>query len=152
MREATAAPAARPPSLLYAVKQVELAIRAHLDDLLKPAGATTAQYTALTVLERRDGLTTAELARNSFVTPQTMADVVIALERRGLIARAGDPRHGRRLLISLTARGRELLAEVGDAARALEEQMLHGLDDGERAALRDYLNRCRAALATSPPQ
>src|SRR5688500_20376859 len=38
MTEATAAPATRPPSLLYAVKQVELAIRAHLDDLLKPAG------------------------------------------------------------------------------------------------------------------
>lgn len=142
--------AAGPPSLLYAVKQVELAVRAHLEHVLKPVGATTAQYTALTVLQRRDGLTTAELARNSFVTPQTMADVVVALERRGLVSRAGDPAHGRRLLISLTDRGRTLLAEVDDAVLALEEQMLDGLDAGEREALREYLNRCRAALATTP--
>jgi len=34
--------------------------------------------------------------------------------------------------------------------RALEEQMLGGLGAGERAALRDYLNRCRSALADGP--
>ncbi|MEO6087476.1 MAG: MarR family transcriptional regulator, partial [Umezawaea sp.] len=75
------------PSVLYAVKQVELAIRARLDEVLKPLGVTSSQYTALTVLDRRDGLTSAELARNSFVTPQAMADLVVALERRGLIVR-----------------------------------------------------------------
>ena len=40
------------PSLLYLVKQVELAIRSRLDDLLRPHDLTTATYTALTVLQR----------------------------------------------------------------------------------------------------
>ena len=40
------------PMLLYLVKQVELAVRSHLDNLLRPAGLTALQYTALTVLER----------------------------------------------------------------------------------------------------
>ena len=144
----TADPAA--PSLLYAVKQVELAVRAHLDDLLRPSGITALQYTALTVLARRDGLTSAELARNAFVTPQSMGDMVTALERRALVVRHRDPRHARRLLISLTPAGQELLTRVEPQVRALEEQMLGGLGDGERAALRDYLNRCRSALADGP--
>jgi DNA-binding MarR family transcriptional regulator len=138
------------PSLLYAVKQVELAVRAHLDELLRPSGTTVLQYTALTVLARRDGLTSAELARNAFVTPQSMGDLVTALERRELVARHRDPRHARRLLISLTPVGQELLARVAPDVRALEERMLGGLAAGERAALRDYLNRCRSALADGP--
>jgi DNA-binding MarR family transcriptional regulator len=138
------------PSLLYAVKQVELAVRAHLDELLRPSGTTVLQYTALTVLERRSGLTSAELARNAFVTPQSMGDLVTALERRDLVTRHRDPRHARRLLISLTPAGQELLTRMEPQVRELEERMLGGLANGERAALRDYLNRCRSALAENP--
>jgi DNA-binding MarR family transcriptional regulator len=138
------------PSLLYAVKQVELAVRAHLDELLRPSGTTVLQYTALTVLERRSGLTSAELARNAFVTPQSMGDLVTALERRDLVTRHRDPRHARRLLISLTPAGQELLTRMEPKVRELEERMLGGLANGERAALRDYLNRCRSALADRP--
>jgi DNA-binding MarR family transcriptional regulator len=143
--------AARPaPSLLYAIKQVELVVRAHLDELLRPAGITALQYTALTVLERRAGLTTAELARNSFVTPQAMGDLVTALERRGLIERRHDPAHRRRLLISLTGPGRRLLAAFAEAVEQLEERMVSDLAPDERTAFSGYLDRSRAALATQP--
>ncbi|OZM80350.1 MarR family transcriptional regulator [Pseudonocardia sp. MH-G8] len=138
--------------MLYAVKQVELAVRAHLDDLLRPSGTTALQYTALTVLARRADLTSAELARNAFVTPQSMGDLVTALERRELITRHRDPRHARRLLISLTPTGQALLERVEPQVRALEEQMLADLAAPERTALRDYLNRCRTALANGPAQ
>ena len=142
---------ARPsPSLLYAVKQVELVARARLDELLRPSGVTTLQYTAMTVLARRDGLTAAELARNSFVTAQTMMDLVAGLERRGLISRTRDPAHRRRLRISLTEKGRGFLAEYDAPVRRLEEQMLAGLTPDERSTLRDMLNRCRAGLASRP--
>ena len=92
-------------SLLYAVKQVELVIRARLDDLLKPAGVTVLQYTALTVLERHDRLSAAELARRSFVTAQSMADMVGSLESRDLIRRERNPRNRRERLIFLTGVG-----------------------------------------------
>lgn len=138
------------PSVLYAVKQVELAVRARLDELLKPSGVTSIQYTALTVLDRRDGLTSAELARNSFVTPQTMADLVLALERLGLITRLRDETHRRRLLISLTDVARELLARCEADVRAVEDRLLGDLTAEERSNFADYLNRCRAALAAEP--
>jgi DNA-binding MarR family transcriptional regulator len=88
---ATAAvPTGSEPMLLYLVKQVELAVRSHLDNLLRPAGLTALQYTALTVLERHPDLSSAQLARNSFVTAQSMADMINALEGRGLIERHRD--------------------------------------------------------------
>ena len=137
------------PSLMYEIKQVELAVRALMDEVLRPAGVTTVQYTALTVLAGRDGLTSAELARKSFVTAQTMTDMVAALERRELIAREQDPAHGRRLLISLTDKGRTFLKEYATEIAAIEERMVSRLDKDERTTLHDLLNRCRAALAGS---
>lgn len=143
-------PAPAGPGLLYLVKQLELAVRARLDDVLRPVALTPLQYTALTVLERRSGLTTAELARNSFVTDQAMADMVIALERRGLIAREGDPRDRRRRVIGLTGPGRQLLDGVRDDVAALERRMLSRLDPRDAARFRAYVIECHATLADRP--
>jgi DNA-binding MarR family transcriptional regulator len=54
------------------------------------------------VLERHPDLSTAELARDSFVTAQSMADMMTALEGRGLIERHRD-RADRRSLHSCHA-------------------------------------------------
>jgi DNA-binding MarR family transcriptional regulator len=134
------------PSLLYAVKQVELVVRAHLDDLLRDSGVTALQYTALTVLARRNGLTSAELARNSFVTPQAMADLVTALERGGFILRRRNPDNRRQLLISLTPEAHTLLDRFDGPVTGLEAQMTEGFDAAERERFRDYLNRARSSL------
>ena len=116
-----------PTSLLYMVKRLELAVRAKLDELLRPAGITALQYTALTVLERHDGLSAAQLARDSFVTAQSMADMVRALEDRALIRRERNPGNRRELLILLTDAGRAVLAAHAEPVRLLEEQMVAGL-------------------------
>lgn len=142
----------RRPSLLYAVKQVELIVRSRLDEVLRDSGITALQYTALTVLARRDGLTSAELARNSFVTPQAMADLVTALERGNHIERRRDPDNRRQLLISLTPTGQELLARYAGPVAAIEERMVAGLDDDDRERFRDYLATARAALADGTGQ
>ena len=136
-----------PPSMLYTVKQVELAIRRHLDDMLKPAGITALQYTALTVLWRRDGLTLTELAHNSFVTVQSMADLVRSLLRRDLITRRPDPDHGRRQLVSLSEAGHALLERYADQVATLERTMLSALSAGESEELRRMLAVCRRALS-----
>ena len=142
-----AAPAGSEPMLLYLVKQVELVVRSHLDNLLRPAGLTALQYTALTVLERHPDMSAAQLARNSFVTAQSMADMIIALEGRGLIERHRDQADRRRLVVALTSAGRELLDDYRDQVTALEERMLAGLSGGETSQLRRSLHACRANLA-----
>ncbi|OLE22171.1 MAG: MarR family transcriptional regulator [Catenulispora sp. 13_1_20CM_3_70_7] len=138
--------------MLYVIKQLELAIRAHLDDILRPEGMTALQYTALTVLERHPDLTSAQLARNSFVTNQSMADMITVLEARGLIERHRDPSDRRRLVIALTAAGRRLLRKYRDKVAAIETLMLSGLDGGQARQLRENILLCRANLAVHEPR
>jgi DNA-binding MarR family transcriptional regulator len=139
---------AQPGRLLYLVKQVEQAIRAHLDNLLRPLGLTTLQYTALSVLERRDGLTSAELARRSFVRPQTMHEMITALDDRGFIERRRDPQNRRVLLISLTPLGREMLETYDQEVQQLEQRMVAELSQHRRSELADALAACRRALSS----
>jgi DNA-binding MarR family transcriptional regulator len=134
-------------TLLYLVKRVELAVRSRLDEVLRPGGLTTLQYTALTVLQRHPAsLTSAQLARNSFVTAQTMADMVSALLARGLIERHRDPADRRRLVLTLTPEGEALLSRFRGPVEALEARMLSDLTAEQAAELRTSLLSCRAAL------
>ncbi|MFD9726470.1 MarR family winged helix-turn-helix transcriptional regulator [Streptomyces sp. NPDC059072] len=134
-------------SLLYLVKRTELVVRARLDELLKPAGVTALQYTALTVLERHDGISAAQLARDSFVTAQSMADMVRTLEARGLIRREPNPANRRERLILLAEPGRRLLAEYAGPARRIEERMTSGLSPEQTEAFRAALNESWRALS-----
>lgn len=136
--------------LLYLVKQVELAVRSNLDDIFRPIGLTALQYTALTALERHPGLSSAQLARNSFVTAQSMADMITALEGHGLIERQRDQADRRRLVVALTDGGRELLDRYRDEVAALEARMLAGLSKVEISTLRRSLPACHANLAGHP--
>ncbi|MGY0387720.1 MarR family winged helix-turn-helix transcriptional regulator [Nocardioides sp. WG-D5] len=135
------------PLLLYVVKQLELATRARLDAVLKESGVTALQYTALSVLERRPTMSAADLARASFVRAQSAADLIGALERRGLIERRTDPDNRRRMLISLTAEGRDFLDAYDPRVEELEEQMLADLGPDDRKAFRTFLDTARRALS-----
>jgi DNA-binding MarR family transcriptional regulator len=141
---------AAPPTLLYLMKQVELAVRARLEELVRPAGLTALQYTALTVLERHPDLTSAHLARNSFVTAQSMADMVASLRAQGLIDRHQDPLDGRRLVLSLTGDGKSLLDRYRQAVVDLESEMLGDLTADQARDLRAALLSCREALNRTP--
>ncbi|MGW7364762.1 MarR family winged helix-turn-helix transcriptional regulator [Streptomyces sp. NPDC054841] len=141
-------PARTSPSLLYAVKRLELVIRAELDEMLRGSGVTTLQYTALTVLEHRDGVTAAQLARDSFVTPQSMADMLRLMEGRGLIRRAPNPQNRREVLVHLADEGRSFLARYAGPATAVEERLISPLTGEDADTVRRALSQMWAALRT----
>jgi DNA-binding MarR family transcriptional regulator len=138
------------PSLLYVLKQLELAARSGLDDIFRPVGLTAHQYTALTVLERHPDMSSAQLARYSFVTAQSMADMVAALLAAGLIERHRDQADRRRLVLALTAAGRDLLDRYREEVAALQARMLADFNNKEAADLWRMLRRCRANLSGHP--
>jgi DNA-binding MarR family transcriptional regulator len=140
----------RDVTLLYLIKQVELAVRDALDGVVPAADLTTLQYTALTVLERHPGMTSAELARNSFVRAQTMAEMVTYLLGRGLVTRERDPHNRKQYLLSLSAEGQQVLDDLYDDVADIEARMLEGFDTGQTEILRTYLMRCRHALSGRP--
>ena len=133
-------------TVLYLIKQVELAVRSRLDEVLAERDLTSLQYTALTVLERHPGMTAAALARNSFVRAQTMAQMVGYLEERGLVARRRDPHNRRQHLIELTEDGQGALDELRERVEAVEALALSGLTQAEALQLRAALRSVRVAL------
>ncbi|MGH2461893.1 MAG: MarR family winged helix-turn-helix transcriptional regulator, partial [Chloroflexota bacterium] len=75
------------------------------------------------------------LARRCFVTPQTMNEIVVSLERRGLIERRPHPTRGRVIEAALTSRGRAVLTACHQAVQAIEARLVDGLDATERNRL-----------------
>lgn len=142
----------QPPLALYLVKQLELAIRSIMDERLRPHGLTTLQYTALSVLAQRDDLSSAQLARRSFVRPQTMHQMIQALAERGLVERRADPGNRRVLLVGLSQDGLRLLRECEPLVRDIEDRMLAGMPDEQRESFRGALAQgCSALSGLSRP-
>ena len=136
-----------PPLLIYMLKQVELAVRARLDEIVRPVGLTALQYTALSVLERHTDMSSAQLTRSSFVTAQSMADMITALEDRKLIERHRDRTDRRRLVVALTDEGRALLDRCRPEIADLEATMVKGLSVPQAKALRATLATCYTNLS-----
>lgn len=133
--------------LIYLIKQVELGVRRPFEDRLARAGIGTPSYTALTVLQRRPGITSSELARRSFVRAQTMAETVNALLAAGLVRREKDPAHGRQMLLFITPEGDERVAALRDDVQQLDAVIASALSPEERTQLIHHLRACRDALA-----
>lgn len=69
---------------------------------------------------------------------------VKVLEERGLVERVPNPEDGRSHLLALSREGGAIHAEVMPLARAIERELLEGLEPGEEAALRRLLARLRS--------
>ena len=69
------------------------------------------QATVLARLDREGPQTTSALAAAERVRPQSMAQTIAELAGRRLVGRRPDPLDGGRILIELTERGRETLAD-----------------------------------------
>lgn len=130
------------PRISYVVGRLDRALRREIGALVAPHGLTVPQYTALSILRDRAGLSNAQLARRSYVTPQSMNEVIAALEREGLVARSPAANHGRVLEMTLTRTGRAVLRRCDAAVTEMEDRMLADLDAGERADLLDALKDC----------
>jgi DNA-binding MarR family transcriptional regulator len=140
------------PRLSYVIARLERALRAAINDRVKPHGLTTLQYTTLSVLGARGGLSNAQLARRSYMTPQAMSEVIEALEAKGLIRRDPHPNHRRIYPAALTAKGRRVLGACDRAVDELEEQVLRDLSPTERAELADGLMTAVRSLHAGFPE
>ncbi len=131
----------------YELKRAQAALNRAMEAGLAEIGLTLPQYATLWALEETPGLSSAELARRSFVTAQTMNDVVLDLERKGLIRRRADPEHGRIRQAQLTSAGRAKLASAGRRMGAIEDRMVSRLTPTQRRNLSAWLQACAANLA-----
>jgi len=126
-------------SFVYLIGRLNRGIQPALTQALSPFDLSLPEFTTLSVLERKPGLSNAQLARRALITPQAMIQVLRRLEERGLVTRKVDPSHARILRSSLTAKGRRLVESAGTAVDAVEDRLLEELPRGSREGLCDAL-------------
>ncbi|MBB2502905.1 MarR family winged helix-turn-helix transcriptional regulator [Amycolatopsis echigonensis] len=130
----------------YLVKRVQQAFRQASDELLRPIGLSMAQYAVLVALAENPGASSAELARQCFVTRQSLRDVLTGLKTAGLVAVAEVAPTGRARPVRLTASGEARLSEAHRAVGEVEERMLAGMSEPERRRLAGLLSTCAENL------
>jgi DNA-binding MarR family transcriptional regulator len=135
-----------PPSLGYLVWHLTLRWRAQLDRALAPLGLTSAQYAVLASLH---GLSQGgarpsqrELADFAGLEPMHVSKLVRALQRAGLVERAGNPADTRAVQLAVTDRGVRVVTAARATVLRLEEQRLAplgGRGSQQSAQLREAL-------------
>ena len=98
-------------------------------------------YVALTLLARGPAPTQLALAEAMGYDKTRLIKILDGLEGEGLISRAPDPADRRARVVELTPAGRGKLERVQRDIRAMEDELLGGLDADGRRALRAALSR-----------
>ena len=120
-------------SLGYLLKQASSALRAAMEEVLRPLGMSVTRYSCFELLAQRPGLSNSELARGAFVTRQSMNVLLQALQGEGYVTRPAEARVGKVLPTRLTARGRRSLEKATVAVRSVEVRMLAGMSETEQS-------------------
>ena len=120
-------------SLGYLLKQASSALRAAMEEVLRPLGMSVTHYSCLELLAQRPGLSNSELARGAFVTRQSMNVLLQALEKEGHVSRPAQAPVGKALPAKLTPRGRHCLEAATVAVRSVELRMSAGMSDADRS-------------------
>jgi DNA-binding MarR family transcriptional regulator len=139
---AEAAATTAEPRISYMLARLERAVRRGINERVRAYDLTTPQYTVLSLLQRRTGLSNAQLARRAYMTPQSMSELMEALESKGLVERSAHPNHRRVLPAALTDEGHRVLAACDAAVDTLEDEMMRELAPAERKRLMAALKSC----------
>jgi DNA-binding MarR family transcriptional regulator len=131
----------------YLLRQASVALRTAMDRALADQGLTSAQFAVLTMIVAYPGASGADLARLTFLTPQTINVIVRNLERDGAIEKTAHATHGRILRLSATAKGQALLKRCRARVGEVEAELAGLLGRDEQRTVRRWLSAVAEKLA-----
>ena len=108
---------------LYRLSRLQRLTREYMSSRIVEYGLSVPAFSAIVVVASSDPITNADLARASYVSPQTMNSIVVDLEDRGFFRRT-HAEVGRGLLIELTSTGRLLYERLEEIQQELFELMV----------------------------
>ena len=125
--------------LAYLLRQAGAAVRQTIERALHDLGVTQPQFLVMTMVNAYPSSSSADIARLTMLTPQTISLIVANLERAGRLTRSQNPEHGRIQFMELTAQGRALLATCRDRVVVVEAKISENLSPDEEQTLRRWL-------------
>jgi len=131
----------------YLVRQASVAVRAAMEKALADIDITPPQFSVLTMIVSYPGVSGADLARLTFLTPQTINVIVRNLERMGAIRKSADAEHGRILRLTVTAKGHALLKRCRARVMEVEDRLGSLLGRDDEKIVRRWLSAVGEALS-----
>lgn len=113
-----------------------------MDVQLRTHELTVPQFAVLSAVAVSPGSSNADLAKAAFVTPQTMQGIISTLEKRGLLERAPDPDHGRRLMTELTVNGHNAMKAAEAEVMKIQAMMISSISSREVEQATKILLKC----------
>jgi DNA-binding MarR family transcriptional regulator len=98
-----------------------------------------------------EGLTVGEIAERLAVEAPSITRTVQRMARHGLVEKHSHPTDARLVIVQLTAKGKALQPVIPQVILHVEEQMLAGLSEVERAFLMRLLKQMLQNLEDIPP-
>lgn len=132
--------------LYYLVMRLARSFGRACDDIAWREGITAADVNILLVLGEGDPMSSAQIARRAFITPQASHQLVTRLTARGLLQTGAHPSNRRVRLVSLTEAGWELLERTRHDLRDVQNRAMADLPQRDRDRLRTHLLRVAERL------
>jgi DNA-binding MarR family transcriptional regulator len=129
----------RDSCLCLHVQRAARALARRFDDAMRPLGLTNGQFSLMMSLNRPEPPGMAAVASLLGMDRTTLTAVLKALRRRGLVKVTADPADGRARLMTLTVKGRRLLARAVPVWRNTHTAVEALLRDGDSDRLRNNL-------------
>jgi MarR family transcriptional regulator, transcriptional regulator for hemolysin len=117
--------------ILFELTDAARAMRTYVDQRAREHGMTRAQWAVLVRLERREGMTQAEMAEALEIQPISLLRLIDRLCAQGLVERRPHPRDRRANLLYLTDAGRARLALLAPLGREIASVVLGKMDEAE---------------------
>jgi DNA-binding MarR family transcriptional regulator len=130
-----------------ALKRAQHELRLAINAELAALETNISQLNVLFFIRRHPGVSSADLARLSFLTPQTLGQQLIQMQKRGLVKR--EPGQGRKIRHSLTMAGEKLLDAGSQKVREVDTRVLSDFDDDAVATLLDAFQTIERRAAES---
>ncbi len=127
--------------IAMALRVAYWAMHRRADAHLQPLGVTANQFVLLSLLFEEDGITQRELVERASSDPNTVRAMLVALEKKGLVARRPHPTDGRAWCVSLTAKGRRTFRKQWTGSEPFRERLVAGLTPQEAETLLELLER-----------
>ncbi|OBI42252.1 MarR family transcriptional regulator [Mycobacterium kyorinense] len=123
----------------YLLYRVGAALRPEVAAVLRPLELTLPEFVCMRILSMYPGMSSADLARQTNVTPQAMNTVLRKLEDVDVVARPATVPSGRALPATLTTAGRALLKRAEAAVREADARILSKLSASEQREFKRML-------------
>jgi DNA-binding MarR family transcriptional regulator len=118
----------------------------------KRFGLTIPEWRVIAIVGRFPGLSAVEVAERTMLDKVAVSRAVTKLIKAGRIDREFADADRRRSILTLSEDGRKVHDEIAPLALAMEDDLLHGLDEAQIESLNTVIDRLlvRARLISSP--